>query len=102
MPLINCKVEPKLKWTSYCVLAVAGNDNIDDNSDNIIFSIKNTKLLTLCQQKTIKKYQNFLANIRFKRSVYWNEYKAKGENKNTIQQYGYFLESNFPTQHATS
>ena len=31
----------------------------------------------------------------FERSVYWNEYKTKSENKNTTQQYRYFLESNF-------
>ena len=27
MPLINCKVELKLKWTKHCVLAATGNDN---------------------------------------------------------------------------
>ena len=27
--------------------------------------------------------------------MYWNEYKTKSESKNTIQQYRYFLESNF-------
>ena len=45
MPLINCKVEIKLRWTKYCVLSVAGADNTNDNdSDNIIFTIKDTKL----------------------------------------------------------
>ena len=45
MPLINCKVEIKLRWTKYCVLSVAGADNINDNdSDNVIFTIKDTKL----------------------------------------------------------
>ena len=45
MPLINCKVEIKLRWTKYCVLYVAGADNTNDNdSDNIIFTIKDTKL----------------------------------------------------------
>ena len=45
MPLINCKVEIKLRWTKYCVLCVAGADNTNDNdSDNIIFTIKDTKL----------------------------------------------------------
>ena len=43
MPLINCKIELILKWTKYCVLSAAGNDNENDN-DNIIFTIKNTKL----------------------------------------------------------
>ena len=27
--------------------------------------------------------------------VYWNEYKTKSENKNTVNEYRYFLESNF-------
>ena len=31
----------------------------------------------------------------FERSVYWNEYKTKSENKNTTNEYRYFLESNF-------
>ena len=44
MPLINCKVEIKLRWTKYCFLSVAGADNTNDNdSDNIIFTTKDTK-----------------------------------------------------------
>ena len=43
MPLINWKVESKLKWSNYCVLSAAGNDtNCNDN--NIIFTIKDTRL----------------------------------------------------------
>ena len=45
MLLINCKFELKLKWTKYCVLSEAGNDN--DNTNNIIiiiFTIKDPKL----------------------------------------------------------
>ena len=44
MPLINCKVELKLKWKKYCALFAAGNDSRNDNLDNIIFTIKGTKL----------------------------------------------------------
>ena len=47
MPLINCKVELKLRWTKYCVLSIGGNENEinnDDNVNNIIFTIKNTEL----------------------------------------------------------
>ena len=44
MPSINCKVELKCKWYSYWVLSAAGNDNANDNDDNIIFTIKDTKL----------------------------------------------------------
>ena len=31
----------------------------------------------------------------FERSVYWNEYKTKSQNKNTTNEFRYFLESNF-------
>ena len=44
MLLINCKVELKLDWTKYCVLVAGGNDNINGNPDNIIFTIKVTNL----------------------------------------------------------
>ena len=44
MPVINYKVELKLKWTKYCVLTAAGADNNDSNSNNIVFAIKDTKL----------------------------------------------------------
>ena len=44
MPLINCQVDLKVKWTKYCVLAVAGADNTNSDSNNIIFTIKDTKL----------------------------------------------------------
>ena len=42
MPLINSKIELKLKWTKYFVLSANGNDK-DDNNNNI-FTIKDTKL----------------------------------------------------------
>ena len=45
MPLINCKVELKLKWTKYCVLSAAGADNANANPNNIIFSIKDYMFL---------------------------------------------------------
>ena len=60
IPLINCKVELKLKWAKYCVLSAAGADNNDANSNNIIFFVKN-KIQCPCrnfiskrQSKTIK------------------------------------------------
>ena len=46
-PLINCKVELKLRWTNHCVLSVLGavNDSEDGaNSNDIIFTVKYTKL----------------------------------------------------------
>ena len=60
MPLINCKVELKLKWTKYCVLSAAGNDVNNNDSNNIIFTIKD-RIVSFCsnfnskrQSKTIK------------------------------------------------
>ena len=49
MPLINWKVELKIKWAKYCVLPAAGADNVNSNYDdnNIIFTIKDTKLYAL-------------------------------------------------------
>ena len=46
IPLINCKVELKLRWTKYCVLSVAGIDNVNSNDEdnNNIITIKDTKL----------------------------------------------------------
>ena len=43
MSLINCRVELKLEGTKYFVLSAGGNDNVDANLDNIIFTIKGTK-----------------------------------------------------------
>ena len=60
----NCKVELKLKWTKYCVLSAGGADNENANSNNIIFSIKVTKLYApvgISLEKTIKNFQSFLA-----------------------------------------
>ena len=64
-PLINCKVELKLKSTKYCILSAAGNENNVndmDNVNNIIFTITQNymSLVNLYQQKTIKHYQNFM------------------------------------------
>ena len=64
MPLINCKDEVKHKWTRHCVLATNGNDNDGVNSNNIISTIKETKINVRnfnLSAKTAKNYQNFLA-----------------------------------------
>ena len=41
VPLINCKVELNLKSTRYCALSAADAD-VNDNDDNIVFTIKVT------------------------------------------------------------
>ena len=80
MPSINCKVELKLKWTKYCVLSAAGADNangdVNDNinGNNIIFTIKHTKLYVPVVTLSAKDYQKpskFLSKGFL--SVYCNE-----------------------------
>ena len=74
MPLINCKVELKLKWTKYCVLSAVGNDNNDANSNNIIFIIKDTKLYVPVVTLSAKSNQKLtkLLSKGFERSLYSN------------------------------
>ena len=97
MPLINCKVELKLKWTKYCVSSAAGTDNNNFNSNNTIFTIKLTKLYVSVVILSAKENQKLsqLLNKGFERSVYWNEYKTKSETKNSTTEFKYFLESDF-------
>ena len=66
-------------------MSAAGADNTNANP-NIIFTIKDTKLcvpvvtLSARQNKKLSK----LLSKRFETLDYWNEYKTKSENKNTI------------------
>ena len=79
--LINCKVKLKLKWTK--CFSAAGNDNTNPNPNNIVFTIKDTKLyvsLALLPAKDNKKLSKLL-NIGMERLAYWNEYKTKTEKK---------------------
>ena len=98
MPLINCKVELKLQWTKYCVLSAAGIHNLNDNDkgnngNNIIFTIKDTKLYVPVVTLSARDNQKFskLLSKGFETSVYWNEYKTKSENKITANEYRYCL-----------
>ena len=54
MPLINCKVELKLKWTKYCVLSAAGADNVNDNVND------NAKVIILFLQSKAHNYMFLL------------------------------------------
>ena len=78
-------------------MSAAGADNTDDNPNNIISSIKETKsfvpLVTLSANDNQKPLKLLIKG--FARSVYLDEYKTKGEKKNTTNKYRYFLESNF-------
>ena len=97
MSLINYKVALKLKWPSYCVLSALGANANNANSKNITFTIKDTKLYVPIITLSVKhnqKLSKFLSK-GFERSVYWNEYKTKSENKNTTNEYRCFLKLNF-------
>ena len=68
----------------YCVLSAASNDKLnnnhnDNNGNNVIFTIKDTRfyvpVVTLPardNQKLLKLLSNW-----FERSVYWNKHKTK-------------------------
>ena len=96
MPSINCKVELKFKQTKYCALFAAGNDNVNANSNKIIFTVKDAKLYVPVVALPARDNQKLskIFSKGFERSVYCNEYKTKRENKKTKNEYRYFLESN--------
>ena len=77
MPLINCKVDLKVRWTKYYVLATGGYDNDDANYVNIIFTIKETKLYVPVETLSAKDNQKLLKVLskEFEKSAYWNQYK---------------------------
>ena len=98
IPLINCKVEFRLKWTNSCVLSAAvDNVNGNDGDNNIILTIKDTKLYVPVISLLVKynKKLSKLLSKGFEKSVYWNEYKTKIKNQNTTNEFRYFLESHF-------
>ena len=74
MSLINCKVELKLRWTKYCVFSAADNDdlnNIDNNDsgNNIIFTMKDTKLYLPVVTLSARDNQRLLKSIK----KYWKD-----------------------------
>ena len=79
MSLIKCKVKLKFRWTNYYVLASTGTENADANSNNIIFTIKNTKLYVTVITLSTKDNEK-LSKLRvkgFQRSVYGMNMKQK-------------------------
>ena len=90
-----------MKWTKYCVLSANSNDNADndDNANNIIFTIKDTKLYVSVVTLSAKDNQKLSKLLRkgFEIPVYWNECKTKSENKNT-NEYSWSQLSNFVFQ----
>ena len=72
MPLINCKVELKLKYAKYWVLFAADADNRNANSNNAIFTIKSTESYVTVVTSPAKDNQKLskLLSKGFERSVY--------------------------------
>ena len=68
-----------------------------DNANDIVFTIKDTKLYVPVVTLSARDNQKLskLLSKGFEKSVYCNEYKTKSENKNTTNENMYFLESNF-------
>ena len=86
----------KLKLIFDRMLSKAGAHNDNINSNNISFTIKDSKVcvpvVTLSAKENQKLSKPF--SKEFKRSLYCNEYKTK-KMKNTTNEYRYFLKSNF-------
>ena len=84
-------------------MSADGADKSNANSSDIIFTIKDTKVyvsvVTVVTVVTFTAKDNQkltkLLSKGFERSVYWNEFETKSQNKNTKNKCRYFLQSNF-------
>ena len=63
----------------------------------IILFLQDTELYVHVVTLSVRDNQKLskLLSKGFERSAYWNEYKTKSENKNTTNEYRYFIKSNF-------
>ena len=76
LPLINCKIKLNLTWKKECVLSTDAGD--------AVFIINDTRLYVPVVTLSKEDNKNFIEqeNKGFQRSIYWNEYKTKEQNKN--------------------
>ena len=90
MPLIHCKAKLKLKWTKHCVSA--GAETL--MTTMLFFASKDTKFYVPVVKLSAKDSQKLseLLSKGLERSVYFNEYKTKSEQKNMESHYRYSLE----------
>ena len=76
-------------------MSVTGTDNANGNNDdnNIIFTIKDTNLYVPVVNLSARDNQKLSKRLSkgFERSVDWNKYKIKSDNKNTTNEFRYFL-----------
>ena len=72
-------------------------DSNNDNPNRIIFTINDTNIYIPVVTLLANDNQKLSKLLRkgFERSLYWNEYKTKNENKNMAKEYRYFFELNF-------
>ena len=72
---------------------VCGKNNTNANPNNIISTMKDTKLYIPVATLSARDNQELPKLLSFQRSVYSNEYKTKSENKNTTNEYRYQIKS---------
>ena len=93
MPLINCKISPRLKWSRNCIIKAAGTVN----NQNPTFQINNTKLyvpiVTLSTQENIKLLKQL--EFGFKGANNQNKYLAKTTNQAQNRFLDYLIDPNF-------
>ena len=75
MLLINCKIKLNLTWKKECVLST--------DAGNAVFIINYTKMYAPVVTLSKEDNKDFIEqqNKGFQRSIYWNEYKTKGQEK---------------------
>ena len=97
MSLINWKIKLKLTLREYCVFSGASADDTNANDSNIIFTIKDTRLyvavVTLLARDNRKLLKLLIKG--FERLVYLNYHKTKKDDKDTRNEFRYFLKLNF-------
>ena len=83
MPLINCKIKLNLTWKKECVLSTDNDANAANAANNPVFIINDTKLYVPVVTLSKEDNKDFIdqQNKAFQRSIYWNEYKTKGQDE---------------------
>ena len=83
MPLINFKIKLNLTWKKECVLSTDDDANAANAANNPVFIINNTKLYVPVVTLSKEDNKDFIEqqNKGFQRSIYWNEYKTKGQDE---------------------
>ena len=82
MPLINCKIKLNLTWKKECALSTH-DANAANAANNAVFIINGTKLYVPVVTLSKEDNKDFIdqQNKGFQRSIYWNEYKTKGQDE---------------------